>query len=120
MIRGAWGDVMKELAERRKMVLFANAQVATVSAFDGEVLELVFPPGRAFGAAKVEEKQADLRAVLHQMFGVSPTVRCIVREGTLAEPEADAEPEAPATPEDAAALLRQQFGAEVVEDGGET
>lgn len=114
MLRGSWPRVVEALKTRRKMVLFANAQIATVGSYDGEVLELVFPPGRAFGASKVEEKQADLREVLREVFGITPQIRCTVREGALPEPEPDGEP--PATPEDAARLLREQFGAEVVEE----
>jgi DNA polymerase III subunit gamma/tau len=113
MLRRAWPQVVEALKARRRMVLFANAQVATVGAFDGSTLELVFPPGREFGARKIEQKQGDLREVLSELFGISPTVRCTVREGTLPEPESD---EPPASPEAAEDLLRRQFGAEVVEE----
>ena len=118
MLRGAWPQIVEELKARRKMVLFANAQVATVGSFEGDTLELVFPPGREFGAGKVEQKQADLREVLQEMFGIGPQIRCTVREGALPEPETDTE-EQTATPEDAEALLKQQFGAEVVEENEE-
>jgi DNA polymerase-3 subunit gamma/tau len=114
MLRRAWPQVVEELKARRKMVLFANAQVATVGSLDEGTLELVFPPGREFGASKVEQKQADLREVLQAMFGIAPQVRCTVREGAL--PEAEPEGEPPASPEDAEALLKQQFGAEVIEE----
>jgi hypothetical protein len=95
------------------MVLFASAQVATVGAFDGKTVELVFPPGREVGAAKVEERSADLVEVLQELFGIAPTVRCTVRQGTAVE-AADDEP--PPSPEAAEALVRAQFGAEVVEE----
>lgn len=113
MLRRAWPQVVEALKARRRMVLFANAQVATVGTFDGSTLELVFPPGREFGARKIEQKQGDLREVLSELFGISPTVRCTVREGTVPEPESD---EPPASPEAAEDLLRRQFGAEVVEE----
>jgi DNA polymerase-3 subunit gamma/tau len=113
MLRRAWPQVVEALKARRRMVLFANAQVATVGTFDGSTLELIFPPGREFGARKIEQKQGDLREVLAELFGISPTVRCTVREGTVPEPESD---EPPASPEAAEDLLRRQFGAEVVEE----
>jgi hypothetical protein len=113
MLRRAWPQVVEALKARRRMVLFANAQVATVGTFDGSTLELIFPPGREFGARKIEQKQGDLREVLSELFGISPTVRCTVREGTVPEPESD---EPPASPEAAEDLLRRQFGAEVVEE----
>ena len=114
MLRRDWPQVVEELKNRRKMVLFANAQVATVGGFDGETLELIFPPGREFGASKVDQKQADLREVLDAMYGISPAINCTVREGAVPEPEPDGEP--PATPEDAEELLKDQLGAQVVEE----
>jgi hypothetical protein len=113
LLRRSWAQVLDALKARRKMVLFASAQVATVGSFDGETLELVFPPGREVGAAKVEERSADLVEVLEELFGVAPKVRSSVREGTVLEAEDD---EPPPSPEAAEALLRAQFGAEVVDE----
>ena len=113
MLRRSWPEVLEALKARRKMVLFASAQVATVGSFDGEQLELVFPPGREVGAAKVEERSSDLVEVLDELFGVSPKVRATVREGTVLVE--DDEP--PPTPEAAEELLKAQFGAEVVDEG---
>jgi DNA polymerase III subunit gamma/tau len=112
MLRRSWPQVLDALKARRKMVLFASAQVATVGSFDGEQLELVFPPGREVGAAKVEERSSDLVEVLDELFGVTPKVRATVREGTVL-----VEDEPPSTPEAAEELLRTQFGAEVVDEG---
>jgi DNA polymerase-3 subunit gamma/tau len=113
MLRRSWPEVLEALKARRKMVLFASAQVATVGSFDGEQLELVFPPGREVGAAKVEERSKDLVEVLDELFGVAPNVRATVREGTVLVD--DDEP--PPTPEAAEELLKSQFGAEVVDEG---
>jgi DNA polymerase-3 subunit gamma/tau len=112
MLRRSWPQVLDALKARRKMVLFASAQVATVGSFDGEQLELVFPPGREVGAAKVEERSSDLVEVLDELFGVTPKVRATVREGTVLVEE-----EPPSTPEAAEELLKAQFGAEVVDEG---
>ncbi|HJV04190.1 MAG TPA: DNA polymerase III subunit gamma/tau [Actinomycetota bacterium] len=112
MLRRSWADVVEALKGRRRMVLAANVQFATVGVFDGDTIELVFPPGKDFGARKVEEKRDELLEVLQELFGIAPNVRCTVRQGMVAEPEPD---EPPASAEAAEALVREQFGAEVVE-----
>jgi DNA polymerase-3 subunit gamma/tau len=113
MLRRSWPEVLEALKSRRKMVLFASAQVATVGSFEGDTIELVFPPGREVGAAKVEERSADLVEVLQELFGITPTIRCTVRQGTAVEATDD---EPPPSPEAAEALVRAQFGAEVIEE----
>ncbi|HEX2031775.1 MAG TPA: DNA polymerase III subunit gamma/tau [Actinomycetota bacterium] len=113
MLRRGWPDVVEALRARRKMIVSANAQVATVGSYDGTTLELVFPPGREFGAKKVQEKAQELADVLTELFGISPKLRYTVRQGTVVEPEAD---EPPPSPEAAEELLRKQFGAEVVDE----
>jgi DNA polymerase-3 subunit gamma/tau len=115
MLRRSWPQVVERLKDRRQMQLHAVCALATVGAYEGEVLELVFPPGRTFAVQKVEEKADELREVIEEMFGVSPKIRCTVREGMVPEPSVEEE-EPPASAEDAAALLREQFGAEVVEE----
>jgi hypothetical protein len=112
MVRKAWPEVINELKTRRKMQVQAAVQLATVGSFDGETLELVFPPGRDFHARKTEEKSRELVEVLRDLLGVTPQLRMTIRQGTAIEPEAD---EPPATPEAAEELLKEQFGAEVVE-----
>ena len=113
MLRRSWADVVEALKERRKMVLFANAQLATVGTYDGETLELVFPPGKEFGAKKIEDKRGELVEVLEALFGITPKVLCTVRAGMV--PEAEPESDDPPSPEAAEALVKEQFGAEVVE-----
>jgi hypothetical protein len=113
MLRRSWPQVVEALKARRKMIVYANAQVATVGEFDGSTLELVFPPGREFGARKVEEKQAELAEVLTELFGIAPKFRYSVRQGMVVEAETD---EPPPTPEDAERRLREHLGAEVVEE----
>ncbi len=113
MLRRGWAEVLGTLKNRRHMRLHATAQLATVGSFDGETVELVFPPGRDFHAGMVQEKARELSDVLGELFGVRPKLRCTVRQGMAVEPEAD---EPPPSPEAAEALLRAQFGAEVVEE----
>jgi hypothetical protein len=107
--------VVERLRERRRMQLHAVCQLATVGSYEEGVLELIFPPGRTFAVQKVEEKADELREVLEEVFGVAPKLRCTVREGTALEPSMEEE-DPPASAEDAAALLRDQFGATVVEE----
>jgi DNA polymerase-3 subunit gamma/tau len=115
MLRRSWPQVVERLKERRRMQLHAVSALATVGAFEEGVLELVFPPGRTFAVQKVEEKGDELREVLEELFGLAPKLRCTIREGMVAEPSMEEE-DPPASAEDAAALLREQFGAEVVEE----
>jgi DNA polymerase-3 subunit gamma/tau len=113
MLRRSWRDVLEQLKERRHMQLQATAELATVGSYDGTTLELVLPPGKDFAARKVEEKSLQLIAVLEELFGIRPKISCTVRQGMALEPETD---EPPSSPEDAEALLKAQFGAEVVEE----
>jgi DNA polymerase-3 subunit gamma/tau len=113
MLRRSWRDVLEQLKARRHMQLQATAELATVGSYDGTTLELVLPPGKDFAARKVEEKSLQLIAVLEELFGIRPQITCTVRQGMALEPETD---EPPSTPEDAEALLKAQFGAEVVEE----
>jgi DNA polymerase-3 subunit gamma/tau len=115
MLRRSWPQVVERLKDRRRMQMHAVCALATVGSYEEGVLELVFPPGRTFAVQKVEEKADELREVLEEMFGVAPKLRCTVREGMVLEPSVEEE-DPPASAEDAAALLREQFGAEVVEE----
>ncbi|HEX2025965.1 MAG TPA: DNA polymerase III subunit gamma/tau [Actinomycetota bacterium] len=113
MLRRSWPQVLDTLKAKRKMRLFASSQLATVGSFDGSTLELVFPPGRDVGAAKVRELSGDLVEVLGELFGIAPAITCTVREGAAVDLTDD---EPPPSPEAAEALLRAQFGAELVEE----
>jgi DNA polymerase-3 subunit gamma/tau len=115
MLRRSWPQVVERLRERRRMQLHAVCQLATVGSYEDGVLELIFPPGRTFAVQKVEEKGGELAEVLEEVFGVAPKLRCTVREGAALEPSVEEE-DPPASAEDAAALLRDQFGATVVEE----
>jgi DNA polymerase-3 subunit gamma/tau len=114
MLRRDWPQVVEALKSKRRMIAYANAQAATVGTFDGTTLELVLPPGSDFRARKLEEKSEELREVLKELFGISPKFSYTIRTGTVLELEEPDEP--PPTPEAAEELVRQQFGAEVVEE----
>jgi DNA polymerase-3 subunit gamma/tau len=114
-IRRSWPLLLERLLERRQMILRANLESVTASSFDGEILELAFPPGRKFAVQKVQSKEEDLRVVFADVFGVNPRIRCVARDG---EPEDRVviEEDTPASKDDVVARLKAEFGAEVEED----
>lgn len=120
MLRRSWPSLIDHLASNRHMILKAILESATVASFDGDTIELAFPPDRKVGPQKVEEKQEELREALGELFGIKPRVVCVVRE--LRDP-----PGEPATveivdeedvPDEAEALRRVQemLGAQPVQD----
>ncbi|HVH52992.1 MAG TPA: DNA polymerase III subunit gamma/tau [Actinomycetota bacterium] len=108
-IRASWGSLVQHLRSGGKAVLPSFLEVATPAAFDGETLELAFPPDRRFGVTKVEERESDLRAALLELFGIEPRIRCVVREA-VAGFVVDEDP--PLSEEEALARLRAELGAE--------
>jgi DNA polymerase-3 subunit gamma/tau len=110
-IRRAWLQLLERLLERRQMILRANLESVTASAYDGTTLELAFPPGRKFAVQKVQSKEDDLRSVFAEVFGVSPRIVCVARDAGPGGLVDDEEP--PASDEDAVAALQREFGAEV-------
>ena len=117
MLRGNWPTVISHLRGQGKAVLPSFLEIATPAAFDGTTLELVFPPDRRFGVTKVEEREDELRHALQELFGISPTVRCVVREPVAGPPD-PVEDEPPLSEEEALARLATELGARpVTEDG---
>ncbi|HET6776159.1 MAG TPA: DNA polymerase III subunit gamma/tau [Actinomycetota bacterium] len=114
-IRGSWGSLVQHLRSGGKAVLPSFLEVATPAAFDGETLELAFPPDRRFGVTKVEERESELRAALRELFGIEPRIRCVVREA-VAGIVVDEDP--PLPEEEALARLRAELGAEPTTEGG--
>jgi DNA polymerase-3 subunit gamma/tau len=109
MLRAEWPSLVQQLRSSGKQVLAANLEVATPTVFDGQTLELVFPPDRLFGVKKVEEREQDLRSVLDALFGISPHIRCVVREAHTGIVDVDDEP--PPSEEEALARLTTELGA---------
>jgi DNA polymerase-3 subunit gamma/tau len=110
MLRRSWPSLIDHLGTSRQMILKAILESATVSAYDGETLELAFPPDRKVGPQKVAERQDDLRVALNDLFGISPVITCVVREardpaGGVAAVEVVDEEE---VPDEAEALRRVQ------------
>lgn len=115
-IRANWQGLIAQLRSAGKAVLPSFLEIATPAAFDGETLELVFPPDRRFGVAKVEEREGELREALIAVFGISPKIRCVVREPVVAEVLED---DPPLSEAEALARLAAELGAKpVAEDEG--
>jgi DNA polymerase-3 subunit gamma/tau len=112
-IRRSWSQLLERLRDQRQMILMANLESATAMSWDGETLEVLFPPGRKFGVEKVQAREAELQAAFIEVFGVAPRIRCIAREAgpdlLLVEDEED---QPPVTAEDALARLKAELGAE--------
>jgi hypothetical protein len=110
MLRRSWNSLIEHLGSGRQMILKAVLESATVAAYDGETLELAFPPNKKIGPQKVQEKQDELRTALGELFGIRPVVTCVVREsmepgGSVAAVEIVEEAD---VPDEAEALRRLQ------------
>ena len=116
MLRRGWPALLEHLQSTRQPILKALLESATVASFDGETVELAFPPDKRFAVQKVEAKGDELRALLGDVFGVRPRVRCVVRESTIGPTVEEAE-----VPDEAEALRRVQemLGAQVALDTGD-
>jgi DNA polymerase-3 subunit gamma/tau len=122
MLRRGWPSLMEHLVSTRQMILKAALESATVATFDGETLQLAFPPDRTFTVTKVEAKADDLREALGELFGIRPAIVCVVREardlgGGPAVIEIVDEEEPP-TEEEALRRVQEMFGAQVAAEAG--
>ena len=80
MLRRSWGALIDHLGQLRQPILRAVLESATVASFDGETLELAFPPDKRFGVQKVQDRQDELQQALGDLFGIAPRITCVVRE----------------------------------------
>jgi hypothetical protein len=118
LIRQNWAGLIGQLRSAGKAVLPSFLEVATPAAFDGETLELVFPPDRKFGVTKVEQREDELRGALQEMFGIAPKIRCVVREAVAGADVVEVEEDQPLSEEEALARLTAELGATpTTEDG---
>jgi DNA polymerase-3 subunit gamma/tau len=113
MLRRGWPSLLEHLQSIRQPILKALLESATVATFDGETIELAFPPDKRFAVQKIEAKTDELRGVLGDVFGVRPQIRCVVRESTVGPILEEEE-----VPDEAEALRRIQemLGAQVAAD----
>ncbi len=61
MLRRGWPSLMEHLQSTRQMILKASLESSTVATYDGETLELAFPPAKTFTVEKVMGKTAELQ-----------------------------------------------------------
>jgi DNA polymerase III subunit gamma/tau len=123
MLRRSWPALIDHLGQLRQPILRAILESATVATFDGQTIELAFPPDKKFGVQKVADRQTDLQQAIEDLFGIRPTITCVVREsrdplGGVATVEIVDEDE---VPDEAEALRRVQemLGAQPVDGSGE-
>jgi len=122
MLRRSWGALIDHLGQLRQPILRAVLESATVASFDGETLELAFPPDKRFGVQKVQDRQDDLLQALGDLFGIAPRITCVVRESREPGGAPSVEiVEEEDTPSDDEALRRVQemLGATPLEGGGD-
>jgi DNA polymerase III subunit gamma/tau len=123
MLRRSWPTLMDHLGSSRQAILRAILESATVAEYDGQTLQLAFPPDRTFGPEKVEAHQDKLRVALKELFGIDPTIVCVVRETREAPggPPVIELLEEEEVPDDAEALRRvkEMLGAQPAEGSAE-
>jgi DNA polymerase III subunit gamma/tau len=116
MLRRSWPTLVERLKTTRQMVLFSYIQSVTPVSYDGNLLELAFPPGQPFGVQKVEGRIEKLQEALNDVFGISPQIKCVVREAAVGG-VAVIEDDEPAPDEDAALeRLKAELNAEIADD----
>jgi DNA polymerase-3 subunit gamma/tau len=108
-IRRSWNSMIQTLRSQGKAVLPSFLETATPGSYDGQTLELVFPPDRPFGVKKVTEREGELRAALEETFGISPEIRCVLREGVDRVEVIDDDP--PLSEEEALERIKAELGA---------
>lgn len=118
MLRRSWPTLVTHLRTARQMILATNLESVTPASYDGETLELMFPSDRAFGVKKVEEREADLRAMLNEVFGIQPRVSCVTKDMPV-DPFAPVDDDdGPASDGDAVILVMGEFGAQIATEEG--
>jgi hypothetical protein len=108
MLRRSWPSLIEHLGERRQPILRALLEMATVASFDGDTMELAFPPQVRSNVKRVEDRLETLRSALGDLFGISPQIVCVVRESRAGadEPAATAYVEEAEEPSEEEALKR--------------
>jgi len=123
MLRRSWPSLLDHLSQSQQPVLRALLQSATPSAFDGETLELVFPPSFRNNLKQVAARLDKLQDALGDLFGVRPRIETVTREAHIPADEpavADLVEEAEEpTEEEALRRLKDVLGATPADEQGE-
>jgi DNA polymerase-3 subunit gamma/tau len=80
MLRRSWPSVLDHLSQNQQPVLRALLESATPASFDGETLELAFPPSFRNNLRQVAARTDKLQAALSDLFGVRPRIESVTRE----------------------------------------
>jgi hypothetical protein len=83
MLRRGWPSLLEHLSAAGQPVLRALLQSATPAAFDGETLELVFPPSFKNNLKQVAARIDKLQGALADLYGIRPKVETVTREAHL-------------------------------------
>jgi DNA polymerase-3 subunit gamma/tau len=120
MLRRSWPSLLDHLSQVGQPVLRALHESATPASFDGETLELAFPPSFRNNLRQVNTRVDHLQAALGDLFGIRPRIECVTREAHVGgtEPAAVDVVEEVAEPSDEEALkrLKDMLGATPADD----
>ena len=83
MLRRSWPSLLDHLSQGQQPVLRALLQSATPASFDGETLELVFPPSFRNNLKQVAARIDKLQDALGDLFGVRPRIETVTREANI-------------------------------------
>jgi DNA polymerase-3 subunit gamma/tau len=108
MLRRSWPSLLDHLSQVGQPVLRALLESATPASFDGETLELAFPPSFRNNLRQVATRADKLQAALGDLFGVRPRIESVTREAHAGgtEPAAAAFVEEVEEPSEEEALKR--------------
>jgi DNA polymerase III subunit gamma/tau len=120
MLRRSWPSLLDHLSQAGQPVLRALLESATPASFDGETLELAFPPSFRNNLPRVASRADKLQDALSDLFGIRPRIESVTREAHVGgtEPAAAAyvEEEQEPTDEEALRRLKDVLGATPAED----
>jgi DNA polymerase-3 subunit gamma/tau len=83
MLRRSWPSLLDHLSQSQQPVLRALLQSATPSAFDGETLEVVFPPSFRNNLKQVAVRIDKLQDAVADLFGIRPRIETVTREAQI-------------------------------------
>jgi DNA polymerase-3 subunit gamma/tau len=108
MLRRSWPSLLDHLSQVGQPVLRALLESATPATFDGETLELAFPPSFRNNLRQVATRADKLQAALGDLFGIRPRIESVTREATAGatEPATTAYVEEAEEPSEEEALKR--------------
>jgi len=108
MLRRSWPSLLDHLSQVGQPVLRALLESATPATFDGETLELAFPPSFRNNLRQVASRADKLQAALGDLFGIRPRIESVTREAHAGgtEPAAAAYVEEAEEPSEEEALKR--------------